>query len=228
MTHIGGDPLGIPATWTFRDGEIAKHFDRHVREQLPWYDFATNLTVHIARGYLQAGSRIYDIGAGTGNIAHAISETVGDRRLDIVSIEPSVEMTRGRDIPGRVVNAEIEGFTFDECDVVVSFLTLVFIHPSKRAKVLRNAMSKIRSGGCLIIVERFVNGNEYLSTVFQRLAWAMKAESTPISGILEKDLSIHGVQRPIYPSELPDGAIEFFRAGDFAGYVVEVKHGTTD
>ena len=33
--------------WTFESENIAKSFDAHVREQLPFYDIVTNAVVHI-------------------------------------------------------------------------------------------------------------------------------------------------------------------------------------
>lgn len=228
MTHIGGDPIGIPDSWTFRDDSVAKGFDDHVRQQLPWYDFATHLVSNIARGYLQEGSRVYDIGAGTGNIANAITDRLGQRKVEIVSIEPAVQMTRNRSIPGRVVNQPVETFAFESCDCVVSFLALVFIHPSDRTAIIRSVLSKLRPGGCFIVVERWQNTNGYLSTVFQRLNYALKAEAASTEDILAKELSIHGIQRPLSRGEIPSGAVEFFRAGDFAGYIVEAPYGKTD
>ena len=31
--------MDIPREWTFENTKVASGFDRHVREQLPWYDF---------------------------------------------------------------------------------------------------------------------------------------------------------------------------------------------
>ena len=30
--------MEIPKNWSFASQEVAKNFDNHVREQLPWYD----------------------------------------------------------------------------------------------------------------------------------------------------------------------------------------------
>ena len=57
-----------------------------------------------------------------------------------------------------------------------------------------------------------------------RLALAGKvATGTPASEIVAKELSLGGVQRPLDPG-LVDGwgeAVEFFRFGDFAGWIIE-------
>ena len=55
--------MKIPRDWTFKKFSIAKGFDRHVREQLPWYDLATGIVRHIVRHYLNRGGLVYDIGA---------------------------------------------------------------------------------------------------------------------------------------------------------------------
>ncbi|WP_267079411.1 hypothetical protein [Limnobaculum xujianqingii] len=42
--------MKIPNIWTFKSTEIAERFDNHVREQLPWYQMATEMTAHLIRG----------------------------------------------------------------------------------------------------------------------------------------------------------------------------------
>ena len=62
--------MQIPSegSWSFDADGIADAFDDHVREQLPWYDLATDALIHIARHYIPEGGIVYDIGASTGNM----------------------------------------------------------------------------------------------------------------------------------------------------------------
>lgn len=62
-------PFQIPRDWTFKTSGVANHFDRHVREQLPWYELTTGVIAHVARHYIPEGGLVYDIGASTGNVA---------------------------------------------------------------------------------------------------------------------------------------------------------------
>jgi hypothetical protein len=39
----------IPKEWTFHSDAVADKFDRHVREQLPWFDLAAQAVAHFAR-----------------------------------------------------------------------------------------------------------------------------------------------------------------------------------
>ena len=41
--------MKIPKSWTFKDNQVAKKFDSHVREQLPWYNILTNLVAIVAK-----------------------------------------------------------------------------------------------------------------------------------------------------------------------------------
>src|SRR5690606_24935311 len=95
-----------PGEWTFEDGRVASAFDRHVREQLPWYDLATGAVAHICRHYIPDGGLVYDIGASTGNIGRAIEKTLEQRRARLVAIEPSKAMRDMYVGPGTVVGAD--------------------------------------------------------------------------------------------------------------------------
>ena len=54
-----------------------------------------------------------------------------------------------------------------------------------------------------------------------RLALAGKIENgANARDVIDKELSLSGVQRPLDPAELGD-AVEFFRFGDFAGWIIE-------
>ena len=55
--------MDIPREWTFENTDVASGFDRHVREQLPWYDLVTGAVAHIARHYIPKDGLVYDIGA---------------------------------------------------------------------------------------------------------------------------------------------------------------------
>jgi tRNA (cmo5U34)-methyltransferase len=79
-------------SWTFETPEIAKGFDAHVREQLPWYDMVTDAVCYIIRNYLPRNGTIVDIGASTGNLIDKIYPLVHERNVDVVAIEKSSEM----------------------------------------------------------------------------------------------------------------------------------------
>lgn len=214
--------MDIPRNWTFKDTGVAEGFDRHVREQLPWYDLTTGVIAHIARHYIPDNGLVYDIGASTGNIGNAIAETLKSRTARLVAIENSAEMADLYAGPGELVIADATEFRFEPCDFVVCFLVLMFIKPTLRAGLLSRILESINPGGALVILDKCAPVAGYPSVVLQRLALAGKiAAGVPAAEVVEKELSLGGVQRPLCVEELPFSAIEVFRFGDFAGWLVE-------
>lgn len=213
----------IPRDWTFKDQGVVDAFDLHVREQLPFYDLVAGAVAHIARHYLPHNGRLYDIGASTGNITSLLADTIRTRNIDAISIDNAPEMaTKFRGV-GRLEIADAVDYVFDTYDVAVLFLTLMFISPYDRDAFLEHLLHMRRRGACVIIVDKIADHSDYFGTVMRRLTLAGKvAAGTSAQDILDKELSLGGIQRPIRKSTLPDNAQEFFRWGEFAGWVIEI------
>lgn len=217
--------IEIQRNWTFERTDIAQEFDRHVREQLPWYDLATGALAHIARHYIPADGLVYDIGASTGNIGRSINDVLEDRKARLIGLEASREMCERYAGPGICLHKDALEFDFDPFDVGIMFLTLMFMPIGRRRNFLLNLEDQLNPGGALIIVDKLEGGSGYLSTIMRRLTLAGKvATGTASDQIIAKELSLAGVQRPITERFIPTlfpNAYEFFRFGEFVGYVVE-------
>lgn len=102
--------MDIPRDWSFERHDVAASFDRHVREQLPFYDMATGLVAHLVRHYLPDGGRVVDLGASTGNIGTAIGDTIRNRRAGLLEIERSPQMAEAwlKQHPGRARDYHID------------------------------------------------------------------------------------------------------------------------
>ena len=76
----------------------------------------------------------------------------------------------------------------------------------------------------LIAVDQLLNTlpGGYPATVLSRLTWDCKLRQGAEPGaVMRKELSLSGVQRPLYKGELGSDAVEVFRFGDFAGWLIE-------
>ena len=205
--------------WTFENNEIANAFDDHVRGQLPWYDLATGVTAHIIRHYLPENGVLYDIGASTGNITKAVRKTIQDRNITVIPLEPSQEMIDIYNGEGIPIKEKAEQHVFQNFDVAVLFLAMMFIPIKHREKVYLNLLKNAKKGGCIIIFDKCIPKSGYIATVLSRLTLAGKvATGTPSDEIIKKELSLSGCQRPYEPAI---NAIEIFRFGDFAGWIIE-------
>lgn len=215
--------LKIRDQWTFNVRDVAGDFDRHVREQLPWYDLATRMVAHIARHYLPQGGLVIDVGCATGNIGRALETMLEARGGRLVSVDAAEEMSANYKGPGQVVVGDVCDFDFAlyKPDVIVCFLTLMFVPVKKRAVLIERMRKSLQAGGALIIFDKMAAGSGYLSTMLYRLTLIAKREAgAEASDIMAKDLSLAGVQRPMSEDELA-GFVPVFRFGDFGGYVAE-------
>ena len=213
--------MEIPREWTFENTKVASGFDRHVREQLPWYDLVTGAVAHIARHYIPKGGLVYDIGASTGNIGCSIAETLRERKATLVGIESSAEMCALYKAPGELVQIDALDYRFQPFDLAICYLVLMFVPIGERQKFIDNLKSLIKPGGALLIVDKCEAATGYEATVFWRLTLAGKiAAGVDAESVIAKELSLSGVQRPLDPSMLGADAIQWFRFGDFAGWIV--------
>ena len=213
--------------WTFKTEEIANTFDSHVREQLPWYDMATDAVAYIVKNYLQSGGLVYDIGASTGNITDKLLPLAKSRGAQIIAIDQSYSMAdklmrRFASEDAVTVDAsDITQIDIKPANVYVFFLTLMFIPTEHRYALLSRMRELLKDGGVIIIVDKVADNYGYFSTVLKRLTmnWKLQQGAKP-EDVLIKEMSLAGVQIPIDEAMIPDGKL-FFRMGEFAGWVIE-------
>jgi tRNA (cmo5U34)-methyltransferase len=214
--------LEIPKHWTFRSQAVAKHFDQHVREQLPWYDIATQAVAHFGRHYIPNGARVYDIGASTGNVGNAMRETLVQRKAKFTAIDESQEMAERYAGPPQLVVADAVSFAYEPFDFAVCFLVFMFLPIAHRGSFLRRLQGLTKPGGALVIVDKVQMPPGYVGTAFSRLSLQQKlAAGAEPAAILQKELSLAGYQRPIDTRLLPKTARVFFQVGEFVGWIIE-------
>lgn len=217
--------MKIPKDWTFEHADVAGAFDAHVREQLPWYDLATDAAAHIARHFISEGGLVYDIGASTGNIERALTDTLNSRRARFVPIEKSAEMAKKYDGGSAVEVCDALEYEFEPYDVAICFLTIMFMPPSRRLPWLRELAAKQKPGGALIVFDKITFCDGYIATIAHRLTLRGKADggASP-SDIMQKEISLCGAQRPLdarlLEMTLPT-AQRVFQYGEFAGWVIQ-------
>jgi tRNA (cmo5U34)-methyltransferase len=215
--------MDIPKEWTFENASVAGSFNSHVREQLPWYDLVTGAVSHIARHYIPQNGLVYDIGASTGNIGKSLEATLNQRSAKLVPIEPSAEMCAQYQGPGKENLVQIDAcrYHFEKFDVAICYLVLMFMPITERVAFIEKLKSSLKDGGAIIIVDKCQASTGYQATVLWRLTLAGKvAAGVDAEHIIAKELSLGGVQRPLDPTILGVDAAEWFRFGEFAGWII--------
>ena len=120
---------------------------------------------------------------------------------------------------------DITDGTMEELDtshVTILFLTLMFIPVNERENLMRMLIGNLHKGGCIIVVDKVLDHGGYFATVLKRLTMHFKLQQgAKPEDVLTKEMSLAGVQVPIDPAILGADAKQFFRMGEFAGWVIE-------
>jgi tRNA (cmo5U34)-methyltransferase len=214
-------------SWTFDTQEIADTFDQHVREQLPWYDMVTDAVCYITRNYLTEGEDVTDIGASTGNMIEKLIPLLHERAATAIAIEKSPAMMKvlrkryGNDDLVHLEENDIINCRLDLVQVHILFLTMMFVPVHERKKVLNKVRVSTKKGGVIIIVDKVCDHSGYFGTVLKRLGMHWKLQQgAKLEDVAAKEMSLAGVQIPFDAAMIPD-AKQFFRMGEFAGWVIE-------
>jgi tRNA (cmo5U34)-methyltransferase len=215
-------------SWTFETKEIAETFDSHVREQLPWYDMVTDAVRYIIRNYLPEHGTVVDIGASTGHLIDKILPLVTERNGDVIAVEKSKDMITvlNKKFLGRpsvwIHHEDIVNADMHKGEVYVMFLTMMFIPVECRKGVIDAMRANCTKGGVIIVVDKVCDHGGYFSTVLKRLTMQFKLQQgAKPEDVLTKEMSLAGIQIPIDPAILGGDAKQFFRMGEFAGWVIE-------
>jgi tRNA (cmo5U34)-methyltransferase len=215
-------------SWTFETPEIAAGFDDHVREQLPWYDMVTDAVCYIVRNYLTDDNTVVDVGASTGNMIDKLMPLLLERKAYAVALEKSPTMV---DVLKRrfenhhnvtILQEDVRCCGTEQAQVYVVFLTMMFIPVHERKRVIDRLRANLLKGGVLVVVDKVCDHGGYFATVLKRLGMHWKIQQgAELGEVTTKEMSLAGVQIPFDPSMLGTDAKQFFRMGEFAGWVVE-------
>jgi len=215
-------------SWTFETPEIASTFDSHVREQLPWYDMVTDAVCYIVRNYLTDDNTVVDVGASTGNMIDKLMPLLLERKAYAVAIEKSptmVEVLSKRFENHHnvsIMQDDIRSCGLEPAQVYVVFLTMMFVPVHERQRVIDYLRANLLQGGVLVVVDKVCDHGGYFATVLKRLGMHWKIQQGALLGdVTTKEMSLAGVQIPFDPSMLGADVKQFFRMGEFAGWVVE-------
>jgi tRNA (cmo5U34)-methyltransferase len=156
------------------DRSVALVFDDMVARSVPFYEEIQRMIVELARDFAVPGSAVYDLGCATATTLINLHRTL-DPTVRFVGVDNSEEMLaaarakldeyavdRPIDLQCRDLN---EGLAVEDASLAVMVLTLQFIRPLRRDRLVENIFQGLRPNGALLLVEK-VLGEE---SIFNRL-----------------------------------------------------------
>lgn len=176
------DPITQSSDFKF-DKKVVTVFDDMVTRSVPYYLEIQRMIGELAAEYAREGTVIYDLGCSTGTTLKNMDTTV---TVDVkfIGLDDSAEMLRkcednlrstgiSRDL--ELVNADLnKGVKLSNASVVVLCLTLQFIRPLYRVKLLEEIRAGMLEGGCLILVEKILAEDPGLNRNFIKYYYDFK------------------------------------------------------
>jgi tRNA (cmo5U34)-methyltransferase len=165
------------------DKSVAGVFDDMVTRSVPFYTEIQRMITEIARDFAVPGSAVYDLGCSTGTTFANLHPHV-DPSVSFVGFDNAPEMLakcRGKlepilhnrplDLRCRDLN---EGADVENASVVALILTLQFIRPLHRNKLMGDIFRGMREQGCLILVEKVLAEESLFNRLFIKYYYDLK------------------------------------------------------
>ena len=171
----------------FAFGEkVATVFDDMLERSVPFYGEMQRMIAEMAADFATPGTNIYDLGCSTGTTILNLSPRV-PRDVNFIGLDSSDEMLKrceqkfvehrfqGRH---RLVHADLnQNVVIENASMVLMVLTLQFVRPLNRDKLIRDIWSGLNENGCLILVEKFLGEDSLFNRLFIKYYYEMKKKN---------------------------------------------------
>ena len=217
--------------------ETASVFDDMVNRSVPFYAEIQRMVCELAKSFAVAGTNIYDIGCATGTTLLQLQKSLDDN-VNIIGIDNSDEMLakaaaklEQHDKGNRVkfINANLnDPPKLENASVVILLLTLQFVRPLNRQKLIKSVYDGLQPNGCLVLVEKVTGSCTVLNRLFIEYYYNFKRhEGYSEIEIAQKREALENVLIPYHHEEniklILDAGFshveEFFRWYNFSGIV---------
>ena len=144
---------------------VAKVFDDMVNRSVPFYGEIQRMMAELAADHAREETFVYDLGCSTGTTMIGM-DTMVDQDIKFIGIDDSQEMLDkcksklmeiGFSRPYELRCADLgKGIKIENASVVVLCLTLQFVRPIYRERLLKDIYNGLNPGGVLILVEKIL------------------------------------------------------------------------
>ncbi|MDT8406597.1 MAG: carboxy-S-adenosyl-L-methionine synthase CmoA [Methylococcales bacterium] len=155
--------------------KVAGVFDDMVARSVPFYLEIQRMIAELAADHAQPDSHVYDLGCATGATLLCMDQAV-DPDIRFIGIDDSAAMlakcrekltSQGLTRPFSLQQADLNGdLRIERASVVVLCLTLQFIRPIYREKLLHKILTGLNTGGVLLLVEKVLAEDSALNRRF--------------------------------------------------------------
>lgn len=162
---------------------VANVFDDMVNRSVPYYGEMQRMISELAADHAQPGTSVYDLGCSTGTTMIGMDTTVS-KDIEFVGVDDSDEMLHkckdkldsiGFNRKYRLVNNDLnQGVEINNASVVVLCLTLQFVRPLFRDRLVRTIYDGLVPGGAVILIEKILAEESRFNRDFIKYYYDMK------------------------------------------------------
>ena len=228
----------LPQASDFKFGvSVANVFDDMVNRSVPYYGEIQRMVAEQAADFAKTGTDVYDLGCATGTTLIGMNTAVTEN-IRFIGIDDSPEMLAkchskldeaGIKRPFELRVADLnQSVEVSNASVVVLCLTLQFVRPIFREKLLKSVFDGLVSGGALILVEKILTEHSTFNRDFIKYYYNYKRRNNYSEmEIMQKREALENVLIPYKLSEnialLQDTGFAqcevFFKWYNFSGLV---------
>jgi tRNA (cmo5U34)-methyltransferase len=163
--------------------KVAGVFDDMVNRSVPFYEEMQRMIAELAADHSLPHTAIYDLGCSTGTTLILMDRTVPEN-IGFVGVDDSQSMlnkcrqkmedlhiTRPCDLHVEDLNRQV---AIEDASVVVLCLTLQFVRPINRERLLKEVYDGLVPGGVVIIVEKILAEDSSFNRDFIKYYYDMK------------------------------------------------------
>jgi len=165
------------------DERTAGVFDDMVSRSVPFYSEIQRMTTELAADFAVPGTNLYDLGCSTGTTL-ALLDPLIEPSVHFIGVDNSAEMLqKAREKfarlqsqrPRDLLCADLHDWTgVENASVVILTLTLQFVRPSHRERLIRTICAGTREQGCLILVEKLTEADTLFNRLFIKYYYDLK------------------------------------------------------
>jgi tRNA (cmo5U34)-methyltransferase len=171
-----------PADFTFGK-QTAAVFDDMLGRSVPFYEELQRMTGELAADFALPGTNLYDLGCSTGTTLLMLDAVV-PQAVRFVGVDASAEMLKKARAkfrahhlvrPCQLVCHDLNrGARVTNASVAILTLSLQFIRPPYRQRLIRSIADGLHPQGCLLLIEKVLPKVSTLNRLFIKYYYAFK------------------------------------------------------
>lgn len=165
--------------------EVTAVFDDMVSRSVPFYGEMQRMTAELAVDFAMPGTNVYDLGCSTCNPFLGINQLMTPGTdVRFVGVDSSEDMLAKakKKLDAAKFNFPLtlelgdlnKGVAIDNASVVLLVLTLQFIRPLYRERLIRSIYEGLGENGCFIAIEKVLSENSTFNRLFIKHYYELK------------------------------------------------------